>query len=190
MNVLAFPLRSWIGVQRRLLEPNDSPMAYIDSKRMPGEVVVYRTRRHVMLTLAGPLTIALACAAVGVIFFHMQSTVAGWVFAGVALAEVAHGLIAHWSSEFSVTNRRVMIKTGVLTTKSWELLLAKIEGIHIEQSLLGRLYGFGSIIVTGTGGSRDVFQGIAQPFEFREAIDEQIERRSRLSATGNPAAPE
>src|SRR5262249_34511650 len=146
---------------------------------MPGERVLYLTRRHFVLTLAGPLSIALACAVVGTFFFHAVSRIAGWVFFGFAVIGVAHGVILHLSSKFFVTNRRLMIKTGILTTKSWEFLLPKIEGIHIEQSLLGRLHGFGSIVITGTGGSRDVFEGVAHPFEFRQAIDEQIERRSR-----------
>jgi uncharacterized membrane protein YdbT with pleckstrin-like domain len=158
-------------------------VAIIDAKLMPGERVIYLTRRHFVLTLAGPLAIALACAVVGTFFFHAGSRIAGWVF-------FAFGVIVHLSSEFFVTNRRLMIKTGILTTKSWEFLLAKIEGIHIEQSLLGRLHGFGSIIITGTGGSRDVFEGVAHPFEFRQAIDEQIDRRSRPTATSDESGSE
>jgi uncharacterized membrane protein YdbT with pleckstrin-like domain len=157
-------------------------MSYIDSNLMPGEQVIYRTRRHFMLTLGTPLTIAAGCAVMATVLFYYQWTRAGWLFVCLGLLEVLHGAIVHRSSEFSVTNRRVMIKMGVLTTKSWELLLPKIEGIQIEQSFAGRLNDFGSIIVTGTGGSKDVFEGIAHPFGFRQAIDEQIERRSQLAA--------
>jgi uncharacterized membrane protein YdbT with pleckstrin-like domain len=162
----------------------------MDSNLMPRERMIYLTRRHFALTLARPLAIALACAVIGAFFFHAESRIAGWVFFAFALIEVVHGVIVHLSSEFFVTNRRVVIKTGILTTKSWEFLLAKIEGIHIEQSLLGRLHGFGSIIVTGTGGSRDVFEGIAHPFELRQAIHEQIERRSRPTATSDESGSE
>jgi uncharacterized membrane protein YdbT with pleckstrin-like domain len=157
-------------------------MSYIDSNLMPGEQVIYRTRRHFMLTLGAPLTIAAGCAVTAAVLFYDQWTRTGWLFVCVGLLGVLRGAIVHRSSEFSVTNRRVMIKTGLLTTKSWELLLPKIEGIQVEQSFAGRLNDFGSIIVTGTGGSRDVFEGVAHPFEFRQAIDEQIERRSRLAA--------
>jgi uncharacterized membrane protein YdbT with pleckstrin-like domain len=156
-------------------------MSYIGSNLMPGEQVIYRTRRHFMLTLGAPLTIAAGCAVAAAVLFYDAWTRAGWVFVCLGLLEVLYGTIVYRSSEFSVTNRRVMIKTGLLSTKSWELLLPKIEGIQVQQSLAGRLNDFGSIIVTGTGGSRDVFEGIAHPFEFRQAIDEQIERRSRLA---------
>src|SRR6266498_598838 len=96
-------------------------MSYIDSNLMPGEQVIYRTRRHFMLTLGAPLTIAAGCAVAAAVPFYNQWTRAGWVFVCLGLLEVLYGTIVYRSSEFSVTNRRVMIKTGLLTTKSWEL---------------------------------------------------------------------
>jgi uncharacterized membrane protein YdbT with pleckstrin-like domain len=74
------------------------------------------------------------------------------------------------SSEFAVTNKRVIIKLGVLNTRSIELLLPKIEGIEVTQSLSGRLFGYGEIIVTGSGGTREPFEGIQGPLDFRQAV--------------------
>ncbi len=74
------------------------------------------------------------------------------------------------SSEFAVTNKRVIIKLGVATTRSMELLLAKIEGITVSQSLSGRMFGFGAIVVTGSGGSQEHFDGIQAPLDFRQAV--------------------
>ena len=61
-----------------------------------------------------------------------------------------------------------------LSWKSLEMLLNKIEGIQVNQSIFGRLLGFGSITVTGTGGTKDPFHNIAAPFEFRKKAQEQI----------------
>jgi uncharacterized membrane protein YdbT with pleckstrin-like domain len=66
------------------------------------------------------------------------------------------------------------VKIGLFRRTSLEVLLNKIEGIQVNQSILGRLVGFGSITVTGTGGTKDPFHNIAGPFEFRKQAQEQI----------------
>ena len=69
-----------------------------------------------------------------------------------------------------MTNKRVMMKAGVFTTRSVELLLNKIEAIAVNQSLAGRLFGYGDIVVTGSGGTREAFSNIQTPLEFRRAV--------------------
>ena len=69
-----------------------------------------------------------------------------------------------------MTNKRVIIKLGVVTTRSTELLLPKIEGIAVSQSLFGRMFGFGEIIVTGSGGTQEPFDNIQSPLDFRQAV--------------------
>jgi uncharacterized membrane protein YdbT with pleckstrin-like domain len=63
-----------------------------------------------------------------------------------------------------------MMKSGVMTTRSVELLLNKIEAIAVDQSLLGRMFGYGNIVVTGSGGTREAFSQIQSPLEFRRAV--------------------
>lgn len=77
------------------------------------------------------------------------------------------------TSEFAVTNRRVIVKVGWIRRRSLETLLMKVEGIQVEQSILGRILNYGTITITGTGGSREVFDRIAAPLEFRRKVQEQ-----------------
>ncbi|MGZ5130018.1 MAG: PH domain-containing protein, partial [Caldimonas sp.] len=79
-------------------------------------------------------------------------------------------IVKRQSSDFVVTNKRVMMKAGVFTTRSVELLLNKIEAIAVNQSLSGRLFGYGDIVVTGSGGTREAFSHIRAPLEFRRAV--------------------
>jgi len=79
-------------------------------------------------------------------------------------------MIQRWTSEFAVTNRRVVIKLGLISRQTLELSLAKVESIGVEQSLLGRIFGYGTIIVIGTGGTRERFDQIANPLGFRRAV--------------------
>jgi uncharacterized membrane protein YdbT with pleckstrin-like domain len=144
-------------------------VSYITTHLLPGEVVTYRTRLHWKI-FVGPALIALVMLALAL-----------WALSAnrraVALAPLAVGVIvlfAAWirrrSSEFAVTNKRVIIKLGVMSTRSMELLLSKIEGITVTQSLTGRIFGFGEIVVTGSGGTQEPFDSIQSPLDFRQAV--------------------
>jgi uncharacterized membrane protein YdbT with pleckstrin-like domain len=82
-------------------------------------------------------------------------------------------LIEYWTSEFAVTNRRVIMKVGWVARRVLELNLHKIESVNVDQSLLGRLLGYGTITVIGTGGTRETFDRIAHPLVFRKAFQQQ-----------------
>ena len=92
------------------------------------------------------------------------------------------------TSEFAVTNRRVMIKVGLVQRRTLELNLSKVESIEVEQSFWGRLLGFGEIEVIGTGGTRERFDRIAAPLEFRKAVHEAAEGARDVHYVASPAA--
>lgn len=81
-------------------------------------------------------------------------------------------LINSWTDEFAITNKRVIIKTGLIRRKTVELNLSKIESVNVVQSILGRILGFGSIQVVGTGGSKEIFPKIKHPLKFRKKFQE------------------
>ncbi|MGI8497708.1 MAG: PH domain-containing protein [Gemmatimonadaceae bacterium] len=165
-------------------------MSYLDSELVPGETVVYRARLHwllyapVLLPLTG-LVVSLVADShpVAIFFLILTALVAG----------IAH--IAYRSSEFGVTTKRVIIKTGWLKRRTLEMLLSKIENVGVDQGLAARLFGYGSITVTGTGGTHENFHNIARPLEFRKQVQGQIAmlegRRDRDGepSLSSPAAP-
>ena len=69
-------------------------------------------------------------------------------------------IIKRQSSDFAVTNKRVIMKVGVFSNRSVEILLNKIEAIAVHQSLGGRIFGYGDIVVTGSGGTEEAFSNI------------------------------
>jgi uncharacterized membrane protein YdbT with pleckstrin-like domain len=79
-------------------------------------------------------------------------------------------LVRRASTELAVTNRRVIAKFGFIRRSTVEMNLTKVESVRVEQSIMGRLFGFGSIIVTGTGSTLDPIPFIADPIAFRQAI--------------------
>ena len=76
--------------------------------------------------------------------------------------------------EYVVTNKKVILKSGILSRDALELILSKCEGLRINQSIMGRILGFGSIVVT-TGGATNIFKFIANPMRFRNEINAQIQ---------------
>jgi hypothetical protein len=69
--------------------------------------------------------------------------------------------------EFAITNKRVIVKLGLISIHTLEMNLSKVESINVDQNPFGRIFHYGSITVIGTGGTRELFHNIADPMEFR-----------------------
>ena len=95
---------------------------------------------------------------------------------GVAIITVAIGFFKRSSTEMAVTNKRVLVKVGIMSRRSIEIMLSKIESVRVDQSLTGRMLRFGTIVVRGVGGTPEPFADIAHPLEFRRQVQEQIDR--------------
>jgi uncharacterized membrane protein YdbT with pleckstrin-like domain len=144
-------------------------MSYIDRHLLAGEVVTFRTRLHWKLFVV-PVFIALLMAAGVVWALSANKPLYAIPPAAIAIIVLFAAWIRRRSSEFAVTNKRVIIKLGVTTTRSMELLLTKVEGITVTQSLMGRMFGYGEIVVTGSGGTQEPFDNIQSPLDFRQAV--------------------
>ena len=81
-------------------------------------------------------------------------------------------IIRQKTSEFVITNKRIIMKTGLISRKTFEMNLQKIESVNVDQSFWGRLLGFGTVSIVGTGGSRESFADISEPLLFRRKFQE------------------
>lgn len=81
-------------------------------------------------------------------------------------------LIAQATSEFAITNKRIIIKVGLISRRTLEMNLSKIESVNVNQGILGRILGFGTIVVIGTGGTKEPFAQISDPMAFRKKFQE------------------
>ena len=143
-------------------------MSYIDSSLLPGEIVVARAKLHWIVFLK-----SIAVGTAGILLLFVHPAIGGVVLLlGIVLA--VPPFVKYKTSEFGVTNKRVVIKVGVIRRRTVELLSRQVEAISVEQSILGRMLNYGSITLTGTGGVREVFHDIAAPLEFRRQIQGQI----------------
>jgi len=146
-------------------------MSYIDKNLLNGENVIYRAKLHWIVFKWSIIWLILA------ILFFMHggdaAAIGGWCILFAILAGIA-SIINYSTSEFGITNKRVIVKYGFIRRKSLEVLFTKVEGIQVDQGILARILGYGSITVGGTGGTKDPFHRISNPFEFRRKAQEQI----------------
>jgi uncharacterized membrane protein YdbT with pleckstrin-like domain len=154
-------------------------MSYIDRDLLPGEHLVYRTRLYWIVFAAPVLVSIVVLLPVAWLLLNSNWSHLAWIPVGLAVLWIGIAVLRRQSSDFAVTDRRVVMKLGILSTRSIELLLDKIEAIAVNQSLIGRAFQYGDIIVSGSGGTKEVFHRIQSPFEFRRAVQYVATERIR-----------
>jgi uncharacterized membrane protein YdbT with pleckstrin-like domain len=140
-------------------------MSYVDNSLIPDEQVAFRTRLHLVIFLPPILLLGIS-----ILLFAYGIAPGGEIALAVAILWGLVKYVDYASSEFAVTNKRVIIKVGILRRRTVEMLNTKVEAIAVNQGIIGRILGYGNIVVTGTGGTNEPFNGISSPLEFRRAV--------------------
>jgi uncharacterized membrane protein YdbT with pleckstrin-like domain len=94
---------------------------------------------------------------------------------GLGLLLWAAAAIRYYSTELTITNKRVIAKFGFISRRTVEINLQRIESIQVHQGLFGRIFNYGSIIVSGAGNPQAPIPGIADPMGFRRSFSESQE---------------
>jgi len=110
-------------------------MSYIDGNLLPGEQVVYRTRLHWLLFMTPVLFTVIVLLPIAWWLANGTWSHYAWIPVAIGLLILLATYIKRQSSDFAVTNKRVMMKVGVFSTRSIELVLNKVEAIAVNQSL-------------------------------------------------------
>lgn len=159
-------------------------MGYVDNHLLTGEKVVYRAHQH-WIIFFWPVFILLVGVALLILFPDVY--LVGAIVLGLGFISFIWPFIRYKTSEYAVTNKRLVVKLGLIQREADETLLSKIENIAVDQDIWGRILGYGTITITGTGGTREGFPRISAPMELRRQvhaqISEQEDRRGGLNAT-------
>jgi uncharacterized membrane protein YdbT with pleckstrin-like domain len=157
-------------------------MSYASKHLIPDEKLLYETRLSWVVLFWPVIVPSLILLGVGgyLVYHYANADVDNMKEIGVGLIVAAAlvfgiGLTKRNATEMAVTNKRVLIKQGVFGRRTLEILLQKIESIAVEESMSGRILGFGTVIVRGTGGTPEPFKKMAHPLEFRRHVEEQVE---------------
>lgn len=95
------------------------------------------------------------------------------LFAGVSWI---YALLNYTMTSFNVTNQRIIVKQGVLQQQYSQLLLSRVTNVEITRSLLGRLFGYGSVMVHGFGGSINGLDRMVNPEIFVNHLQPEIDK--------------
>ena len=141
--------------------------SYLEGALIKDEKIVYTG--NISLWNLAPLIILgllfLALYGIGIIF---------WLVA----------FIRYKTTELAVTNKRVIAKFGFISRHTVEINITKVESIQVNQDVLGRIFNYGSLTISGVGSQQAPIPGISKPMEFRRAFMEaqdQAVRQGRSS---------
>lgn len=149
-------------------------MSYVAKVLQPGEHVVYAGRLHWIRYLPSLLVLLVGIAVLAII----PSTAGDGFFIEIVAGMLA--LIAAWSAfrawfrqmstEIAVTDRRIIYKTGFIARETAEMNMHRVETVGVEQGIFGRMVGYGTVDIRGTGAGIEALRMIADPLSLRSAI--------------------
>jgi uncharacterized membrane protein YdbT with pleckstrin-like domain len=153
-------------------------VSYLRQILQPDERVLYESRLHWLIYLPGAV---LLCGAVlidvaGQYFFGSDATtrfiadIVAVVVGLLALIALADEWIRRKTTEIAVTDRRIIFKRGLIRRHTIEMNMDKIESVDVDQTVLGRLFNFGTIVIHGTGSDVEPLHRIEDPLRFRSYV--------------------
>jgi len=159
---------------RRMSAKKAPAMTYIGSILEPGEQVRYRTT--VSWTSYTPAILLAICALAsllaGASYAEMVniSWLAAIVFAIAAIVAFLPAWFRRWTTEIAVTDRRIILKRGLIRRHTVEMNMQKVESVDVDQTLIGRLFNYGNVTIRGTGSSFEKLRMIDSPLKLRTTV--------------------
>lgn len=148
-------------------------MSYVENNLLPDENILYKAKIHWSIYLYG-----LICLVLAFIIPKNNDTIWPIILSllGIYLLIKAYTYVK--TTEFVVTNMRVIAKKGWLRRHAIELRHEKVEGLSLDQGILDRVFNRGSLVLNGTGGSKERVYSISNPLNFRKQAMEAIGQKS------------
>lgn len=149
-------------------------MGYVDSVLQPTETITYRTALSWAMYIPGAVGLVAAIViyfvlkAFGVVWYW--SELVGGLLALGALYMLAREWFERWTTEIAITNKRIILKRGFIRRDTVEMSIDRVESVDVKQSLLGRAFDYGDVIVRGTGTGLAPIRTIDSPLTFRSHV--------------------
>ncbi len=143
-------------------------MGYIEQNLVADERIIFKGEIHWMRYARPVLIIFLGVLA---LYWNLPAVVIGTVLILIGLFRIAY---IYFGLSYAVTNKRIILKKGIFNVEALEIILTKVEGVHIEQSFLGRLMNYGTVVVT-TGEVINRFEYVAYPAQFSNSVHEVVQ---------------
>jgi uncharacterized membrane protein YdbT with pleckstrin-like domain len=153
-------------------------MKYVNRVLQPGETVLHEAHLHwlIFVRAIGLMIVALVFLIAEQAWGGNEPIVATTLvviacfFALIAAESALRAWIRRTTTEFAITDRRVIYKTGLFSRHTLEMNRSKVESVDVDQPFLGRVFGYGTITLRGTGATHEPIYHIADPLTFRSYI--------------------
>jgi uncharacterized membrane protein YdbT with pleckstrin-like domain len=158
-----------------LVGARNAAMSYVKHILEPGEIVTHVTRTHWRVYLPAILLLLLALAVLAATNyvaadFVAVPEIAAAILLLLAVASWFPAFLQRWTTELAVTNRRIVFKSGLFRRHTMEMNMSKVESVDVDQSVIGRILGFGTVTIRGTGGGIEPMRNVANPIAFRNHV--------------------
>ena len=168
-------------------------MSYIDRSLGDGETVIARAHFHWLYVTAAWLCLLVPLVLLLAAYYSQAQTqpdpyaMGAGVLLIVGLLNFLGMMIRKWSTEIGITSHRFVERYGLLSMRTNEIALPNIEGVRVNQSILGRIFGYGTVRIEGTGVDSVTTPPIADPVGFVRAIQTAREHTAARFEAGRTA---
>lgn len=145
-------------------------MSYVERNLRKNEEIQYIGKLS-WFSFLYPLIIGFS---IDLINYLLDQRINSIIVVQISICFFLYRLVLFFTSEFAVTNERVMIKYGLIFRKTYDFTIQKIESYNVDQSILGRFINYGTITILGSGGTKHKIKNLANPLEFRDELYDAI----------------
>lgn len=162
-------------------------MSYVTKSLLPDEKILFQTGKHWIIFYIPALWAVMAAA-----FHFTPNALVAKLAILPALVMLVTGFnqwLIYISAEFAITSRRIIMREGFFFRHMTELRLATVSNMTVNQSLIGQMLGYGTLVVSPFGGTNDIFSEISRPFEFQKAAQAQLDLVASPAALSQQQPP-
>ncbi|EKD71208.1 MAG: putative membrane-associated protein [uncultured bacterium] len=150
-------------------------MSYIERNLLPDERILFFTKKHIIIFFFPMVWTIFSIYAAAYMQANFILDKLAWMPGLLAAFFWIYVGIEYVTSEFAVTNKRVMMREGFFYRHATELRLATISQVMVDQSLLGQMLNYGAVTINAFG-AFDVFTLINKPLLFQKIVNEQLDK--------------
>jgi uncharacterized membrane protein YdbT with pleckstrin-like domain len=158
----------------------------------PGERTIYQGHPSWRAIIGFYLKGIVVALVIGVIVKLIDSTGLGVLaFAVIVGITILAGFIKRVATVYTITDRRLNIKVGIVARKVQETRLQRVQNVNYDQGVYQRIMRIGDVEFTtaGTDESNFVFAGVAQPEEVVQQVEQATPILAGLQGEAESGSP-
>lgn len=151
-------------------------MSYIDRNLIPGERILFRTKKHLIIFFWPVIWLFFSFYATSYMNANPTLKMVIWTPWVIAVLWWSYVWLEYYFSDFAVTNKRVMMREGFFTRHSNELRLTAVSQVNVDQTLFGQMLNYGTVSINAFG-AYDRYATIDKPNQFQKMVNAEIDQQ-------------